>query len=473
MIVAVDKERPHPLLPLPVQTTHANDNQASCSGQQRNGSGDYERACPDASTLVPKSRSWSDPLRIRNLLGGAAFYRYVLAEMFGASLTGSGLRRPRSAGILCYRGYVAATRSDLVQATDDTICLLLPGCSMMDPDILIEGRKRHLVSVRCMQKALEGGTEDVPGTKDVISTIAGALELLFVEIFKPVSLGPESLYGGLVHLVRNHWQVLTSSQVPVTRFLLAQVRQVLLMESLASRTTLPIAVEAWQCIPHASGLISDMTETLMPLAIQVPALLATARAVQQSDPTDPSTFNDALLGLLTLERSLIQWQRNYCPDTSGAISAQYLSQPLKESAVLCQGEHAHSMEESHDLPFLSAQCLTLCYICVHLLQESVVKISAARGDSTLNDAYVAHATWTADILCRLAEYFIQNGDGLLSKALSACAPLHFARQWYEMNEQRERAAAAKDQELWAQKEVPFLSWRSLLPLSFPSLYMHA
>lgn len=57
--------------------------------------------------------------------------------------------------MVCYRGYVATTRSDLVLAIDDALVLLLSGCSLKDPRILLEARKRHHAGERSMQMALQ------------------------------------------------------------------------------------------------------------------------------------------------------------------------------------------------------------------------------------------------------------------------------------------------------------------------------
>ena len=471
-IIVLDEERRRLLLPAPGRTTATNDNRTLTDRERRDECADYEGSRLDASDLVPTSRTSLDNsgchgnIQISHPPDGAGFYRYVLAEMFGDSLIGSSLKRPRSAGILSYRGYVAGTRSGLLHATDDTVCLLLPGCSMLDPRILLEARRRYVVGLRCMQIALEDGTENIHGTEDVLSTIAGALELLFIEIFKPMSLGLGSLYGGLVHLVCTRWQELTSSQAPVTRFLLAQLRQVMLMESLTSRTTLPIPFETWESAPHASGLIPETTETLMPMATQVPALLDNVRKMQQTDFVDPLIQDHALSDILALERSLIHWQTRYCMESLDAVAVPYLSQSPDHSSP-------HSMEKFRNLPLSTTQCSTLCFICLLLLQESVANLSAACGNSTLKIIYITHATRTANALCRVADYFIQYEDGLLSKALSVCVPLHLARQWYETNNDLERAAAAKEKELRVQNLVPFLSWRSLLPLSLNAMYMHA
>ena len=232
---------------------------------------------------------------------GSAFYRYYLAEMFGASMLGSGLRRARSPGILCYRDYVAAVRSDLLVATDDTVCLMIPSCTLQDDSrILLEGRKRHLAAVWNMRRALQDDAHDIDGI------IASSIELLFVEVFKPFSLGMRNLYSGVVHLVRTNLEYLTTSQTPVTIFVLIQIRQVMLLESLASRTEIPIPIETWQRLRCVSTLLPESTEALMQLATQLPGLLDTAREVRLSANADSSDSHHALSSMLSLERELTQ-----------------------------------------------------------------------------------------------------------------------------------------------------------------------
>lgn len=455
-MAVVESEKRRMLLPTPSQATPTDvfNEPALSAGKTRDTETGNEEARTEGSAPVTKSRSCShipdwlgDTIAdIPSTLGGAAFHRYILAEIFGASLIGSGVQRPRSVGLLCFRGYVAASQSDLVQATDDTVCLMLPGCKLPDPSILLDARKRHLVAVQCMQRTLEGNERDSHGEQYVLATITGAIELLFVDMFKPVSLGVGSLYGGLVHLVRTHVLTLVSSEAPVTGWLLIQLRQIMLIESLASGTALPIGTEIWKSIPYASTLIPETTETLMRLAVQLPGLVQNAHEAASSSNRDLCTMSDLLADLLTLERCLTQWQTEH----------------LNQDGALQDGQ----------LSFLRAQPQSMCHICLLLLQEAVAGLASAQSNDQLKHGYFEYATKTADTLCQLVDQFFEDADGMLSKALSVSAPLHFAHEWYETNADGERAACTKERMKRLQNEVPFLAWRSLVPLSLLSMYMN-
>lgn len=385
--------------------------------------------------------------------------------MFGASLVGPGVRRPRSTTIINYRGYVATTQSSMMQAVDDTVCLMLPGCTLGDSRILLESRKRHLAGIECMRKTLEEGTYDVD------STIASAVELLSAEIFKPASLGAKKLYGGVIYLVQKSLPHLKTSQTPVTTFLLAQLRQIMLMESLASRTPLPIGPDIWQRLERVSTL-PEMTETLMQLAIQVPALVENADEARDSLSADPVAFGPALSHLITLERRLVQWHTKHCAGSYDEATRHHLT-PLQRTLDVHTTEGVAQGDETHpEMHFLTAQCQTMCCICLLRLQESLASLFAVRGEETSRRYYTAQAARSADTLCKLAEHFMQEeADSALSKALSTRAPLDFARQWYKTSDNRAGTARVSELEAQLQKEVRFLSWQSLLPLSLVSMYM--
>lgn len=420
-------------------------------------------------TIRQESKCWPQDtdsgydVEIYQQPGGAEFYRYTLAEMFGASLLGSGINRPRSAGILCYRGYVATARSDLMLATDDALCLMMPACTLEDPCVIKEGRKRHLAAVCCMQKAIQ----DVPD--DITGTVASSLELLFVEIFKPFSMGMENLLGGVVHLARTYLQHLTSSQTHVSIFLLIQLRQIMLLGSLTSRTPMPLPIETWQHLPHVSTLLPEKTEALLQLAVQLPNLLHSTNEICHS-VSNSIAFHNALSSLLSLECSLVQWLVQYYPKLSDRMTCHHLTWLPGANRALDQDKGGVNC---HRITFVSAQCQTLCYICLLLIYEALIDLSVGSGGGTMAHEYTAKANGAADTLCQLAHYFITDGDGLLSKALSVRAPLYFARQWYETNGHFEKAAWAYEQEEQVQKEVPFVTWQSLLPLSLVSMYLGA
>lgn len=385
---------------------------------------------------------------------GSAFYRYLLAETFGSSLVGAGAKRTRSEAIINFRMYVATTQSDIMMAVDDGLCLMLPGCTINDPRILLEGRKRHLAGVTFMQKFLKTGTQDVD------SVIASAIEFMFVDIFKPTSLGAKNLYAGVVYLVQKFSQHLKTSQTPVTTFLLIQLRQLMLLESLASRTSLPVDTDLWDNLASTSTLPAT-TETLMRLAIQVPGLLSHAREAMELniETGSPSACEQAVLPLHKLECHLIQWDLYRPP-------SRVKSRGIDDKTIAKQD---HGCEETS---FLIAQCQAMCNICLLLIRESLADLFAAQGEEKSNQYYIKQAAATADELCELAERFMEEEEhASLSKALSVRAPLHFARRWYETSDDSKMAANVRTLEAQVQKEVPFLSWQSLLPMSLVSMYM--
>lgn len=55
------------------------------------------------------------------------------------------------------------------------------------------------------------------------------------------------------------------------------------------------------------------------------------------------------------------------------------------------------------MPLLSKQCLTLCYLCIMLLQESAESLTAALVNTKWSSRYTARARWIADRLYHLAE----------------------------------------------------------------------
>ena len=463
----------HPLLPAPIPNGRVDDKEPVGSDEHHDDHDDTENANTEPSSAISKATSKpatsSAPhhtgTEIPRLSHGATFYRYLLAELFGASLIGSGPQRPRSPGIQHYRAFVASTKSDLVLATDDSLCLLLPACAMRDRRILFESRQRHLAGIRFMQAAIEGRA------KDVLVLIAGALEILFLDIFAPVSVGSGSLYDGLVHLMREHWGQLVSFRwpVPLTRFLLAQLEQVMLMESLVRRTAMPIEVEAWRELPPAAGLVHEMTESLMGLAICVPGLVQRRGEALQAESQDVAELERALQATVSLETRFIQWQKEWSLES---LDVFRLSDDLHCEEASRERMTGHDREKLRKLPFMRAQSLALCDVCILLLQEKAAELNSALKDSALTDTYTDRATWTANKLCDLSECFMQEEDGFLSKAMSAYAPLYFARLWYEKSDDNEREAAAKEQETRLKDEVPFISWPSILAFNFIALYMH-
>ena len=396
---------------------------------------------------------------------GAEFYRYQLAEAFGASVVGPGASRIRSKAIIDYRTYVAMSRSDILQATDDTLCLMLPGCKFDDPGILLEGQKRHLAGIQCMQKTLEKDEYDVD------STIASAIELVFIDIYKPISVGTKDLYSGVVALARKCLSQLRYSQTPVTVFLLLQIRQMMVLRSLASETALPIKAVTWQHLCRASTL-PKVTETLMQLAIHVPDLVAAAHNPETSDSTDASASARLAYYVLTLQRRLEKWDVTYCSKLDAADRRQDPVGPRRVSFLDEHKETPLEGDQYHHLPFLTSQCKAYCHICLLALHESLANLFMARNEQISRLLYATQATRNADTLCNLAEHFMkQEATGSLSKALSACAPLYFARQWYTTSENDRGLTRVADLESQVQKEVSFFSWESLLPVSFPAMYM--
>lgn len=401
---------------------------------------------PDRSTFpVGNDLRDYEELQLPASPGGAAFYRLALQEMFGASLIGFGTQRPRSAGLLCFRGYVASTRSDLVQATDDTMCLMLPGCTLTDDRIVLDARKRHLTAIQSMQRSLKAVAAS-SSLSDAHAAISGAIELLFIDMFRPVSLGVKSLYGGLVHIVRIHLKTLAASQEPLSGWLLLQLRQIFLMYSLVMGSPLPVPVMTWRTIPHVLDLMPGQTDSLMRLAIQLPRLLQNASKVKRLERPNQSLSRDVLAELLRLERSLVGWQ----PET------------------LRRDDDPQDDGSYHSIPFSNAQCQFMRLICLLLIRESI----AGLADQPLKKESLATADKSAHTLCSLADYFIENADGALSKVMSVCAPLHFAHRWYEANGDRARACLVEERMQQLQREALFLSWESVLPWSLSSMYMN-
>lgn len=464
--------RKRAVLPTASETSAVDDNQTTSKVQtrddRRSRSSKSERlslvAEPKTGSCLEK-KCQNGSSSVISQPAGAAFYRYLLAETFGSSLVGPGARRVRSAAIIDFRMYVANTGSDIMRATDDSLCLMWPACRLNDRRILLEGRKRHLAGIECMRKSLEEEKHDID------NVIASAIELIFVDVFKPTSLGVKNLYAGVVYLVHKYSLQLRSQQTPVTIFLLIQLRQMMLLQSLAARTPLPVEIEMWQDLGRLSTL-PEMTEKLMQLAVQLPDLLNTAHKLLEIGAVDVSATERALSDHIVLERNLVRWQiQHSVGSTDGAkfyhmdISQGSLSIDNEEWNTECN----HKFEQ---MPFLAAQRHAMLSICLLALRESMANLFTAKGQQSSRRYYAARAAESADTLCGLAERFMQEEEkGSLSKALSMRAPLHFARQWYQKSDDLEKAGRIVQIEAQVQREVPFLSWESLFPLSLVSLYM--
>lgn len=443
----------------------------SCDGEAKQDS-----CAGDVSAHPPTRISVRQPVvvgssqSVPHLQHGADSHRILLAELFGASLTGSAIVRPHSGGISRYRGFVAGTQSDLVRSIDDTLCLVLPACLLNDQRILVNARKRHLVGVRCLQAAVTQQAQDRRPPELAISQVSAATELMFIDMFTPFSTGTDGLYEGLVNLVRSNWAELASFRGPVAvmRFMLAQVQQSMLLVSLSRRTAMPIDVEVWRQLPSTSGLVSNMHESLMALAIQVPALLCNVDAALWAGQ-DPSTMDTLRAQITALTDALDRWKAEWLQDVCG----HDLCEPITSPAPLYTDAASSDGDCLRRTSFLDKHGMALYYICTLLLTESaqfmdeVVRThsSPRREDNRPRE--------TMKRLCELGARLIEEEDGLLSKALSAFAPLHFARQWCERNDDQHGLALIERLESRARQQVPFLSWASLLPLSLVSFYMTA
>ncbi|KAF2484182.1 hypothetical protein BDY17DRAFT_295153 [Neohortaea acidophila] len=426
----------------------------------------------DSATLISATPSaddgdevefWDDP--IRSPPHSADVFRYTLAEMFGASLIGSGAKSTRSTAVDGFRDWLASSSPPGVLAANDSLCLLLPASTLNDPRLLHESRKRHNFAVRTMQIALKTQVYDVE------SVIACALGLFHLDLFRPLASGVRGLYEGFVHLTHMHWKELRASPSLAAGYIRTQLRQTVLLRSLASRVAMPVPIELWHPWPGTMQLLPEITESLMQLAVKIPGLLADADEVRGPTQPDVDAVGRSLLACLDMERKLLGWQDQYCTEVTLDLETCNFPRSWAEFTIKDKGGVTRRVATSPDKPIVSAYCQAVCYICLLLLREAVAELHASRGEEMLRSYYIELATLTADTLCRLTFYLIEGEDGLLGRATAARAPLHFANQWYEKSSDFQAQGWVMEQELRVQKQMPFLAWEHLLPLSLCSMYL--
>lgn len=337
---------------------------------------------------------------------------------------------------------------------NDSIALLNLGCSFGDDRLLLEGRKRHLATVRALRQELQQPKMDFEGV------LATAMDLLFCEVYRPVAsvLDSETWTRHLAGLsavmkmserqpgsaISGSWLSLIYGQMDLVHALVHRQPMLFGQESLRSRFRIA-----------SPGSV----DVLLQLSGGLPVLLQATDRMRATKGEDKAEVFRIWQSLLHLEDSLFCWLAKFKPSSPvlkacAAPPSETTSEPL----TFC------TYFEGMALNFYWVNKLLICQCLLDLEDLLPADSPASKGQD-----FAAEAERFAALLCRSIPGMAECCGGMVSKGLAMRAPLHFASRWYEKSGYAEGLDWCREVEDRLRAELKWLNWDALLPWAFVAL----
>ncbi|GAM88635.1 hypothetical protein ANO11243_066690 [Dothideomycetidae sp. 11243] len=367
--------------------------------------------------------------------------------------------------------------SDASTAACDAIGLLVVAATSSDKAILALARGRLLTGISKFKQMVEQPRR--PPLREVLTT---AQSLIFCEIYATASSGVSNyshhLRGVsalcLLHSENNAMpQFAAFLTKTLDAFMVSRswlylphlpLNLIQLSHGLAYRQVNPIASFRQPCRDSGDPIGPD---GLLVLGLSIPPLLQQSDTIKQatSGPIDDvSVVVDHIRRHLTKTQ---QWMTN--STQQGAIHVPEVLDRLPstpEGSWLTNFGHTSIIQGPvRFISFLESSCHILYHVCVLLLAEVLMDMSALEG--TLNHTTASSLASTmdgcADMLCRSVPYVAVNAGAAACQAMACRSPLHYAKRWYSRSGQASKVQWCTQVEDHFRNQAPFLEWELLLP----------
>lgn len=390
---------------------------------------------PDLLSLSKEGDSTFRPIRVAKFAYG----------YFGRSAEAS-------SGLMLTFSYWQSPHFNAMKAAGNALGLLYVATWLHNPQVLFEARKAHAAAANILRQEVE------KPRVNFMAVLGAAEALISCEAYSLVSSGPTvttTHLSGIMEVVRS-----TTHQAATARirsFLFRKFRHLSLMQSLVSRRALAGEHIWWIC---SAVQPSSSVENLMQLAVQLPALLETAEIVRRSCEPDERIVKGVRSRLLRLEVDLAEWlSENDSMAEETATQEEHDNELEMEIAVYgMQTRPVVTVPALQFSSFLGATCHAFYWVCLLLLRQALLALPQRRSETTSPRNLVADINATADHLCASIPYLANTAGGVLNKGVSVRAPLHFASEWFEQNQNELKLQWCRETEVEWQKQLPFLQW---------------
>ena len=283
--------------------------------------------------------------------------------------------------------------------------------------------------------------------------------MISCEAYSLVSSGPSVTHthlSGIMEVLRSTTHQAATAKIQV--FLFRKFRHLSLMQSLVSRRALAGEHIWWLC---SAVQAPSPVEDLMQLAVQLPALIETAKIVRHSCDPDERVVQGIRTRLSQLEFDLAGWLQAFesTIEESTAPSSDTNEVPLDSPVFSLRSRPVVPVPAVQFRSFLDATCHAFYWICLLLLQEAVSGLpEPAFVPGLPTRDLIADIDCNADNLCASIPYLARTAGGSLSKGVSVIAPLHFASEWFQQNGNDLKLQWCRESEQEWREQLPFLQW---------------
>jgi hypothetical protein len=418
----------------------------SCSAVSRSPQDPTERSdCADeryhsrlrnkqylAQRTLPVPRTLRSPAMIR----GPMLQSYI--EAFYPSCIWS---NPQMIGVL---SKWSIARSQATLHINDAVGLTHMGLTSKDQQLVMEGRKRHVIAASSLRRELNDSTTPI----EIVSS--AVISMMMAEMYSATSSG---LTGCATHLTGVtailHAHFSGPNARPVDEQVLRQYYRLILVQGLIHRKP---TVFHRRLTPSEDDYTPGSIEALIQLGLNLPGLMELA-----DNRTSPDQSRQVHIGETTLPIPLAldlglkfdNWIREYEKD-----GFRYRQAPLEFRSPV----DGNVLGLYWSLRLLLAECL-------YLLNSSDAQANTREHATRLAKS---EASMYATLLVETAAVFRNLDGAMLSKATGMRAPLHFAKQWWMRLADKSKIHAVDVMEHRLQADLLGIEWISLLYWSFMS-----
>jgi hypothetical protein len=404
--------------------------QLDCADQHYHGRLRTKHSMAQRTLPVPQT------LRSPAMIRGPMLQSYI--EAFYPSCIWS---NPQMIGVL---SKWSIARSQATLHINDAVGLTHMGLTSKDQQLVMEGRKRHVIAASSLRRELNDSTTPIEITSSAV------ISMMMAEMYSATSSG---LTGCATHLAGVtailHAHFSGPNARPVDEQVLRQYYRLILVQGLIHRKATSFHR---RLTPSEDDYIPGSIEALIQLGLSLPGLLELADnriSPQQSQKVHAGKTTLPIPLALDLGLKFDIWLRNYEKD-----GFRYRQAPLE----------FRSPVDGNVLGLYWSLRLLLSE-CVYLLNSSDAQANTREHAMRLAKS---EASMYATLLAETAAVFQTLDGAILSKATGMRAPLHFAKQWWMRLADKNNIHAIEVMEHQLQADLPGIEWISLLYWSFMS-----
>ncbi|KAL9114029.1 MAG: hypothetical protein Q9227_001801 [Pyrenula ochraceoflavens] len=422
-------------------------------------------------------------------ISNATIYRTGVLGVFVDAVFAGGARSYTTVSRIIHEKYAFLSRSRAMMTCLNAVGMLQLATTSQDRRIQLAGQSAHVTGLRMLRSELsqpEGIMQSVPCAIQAV-----AQQLLFCEVYGAVAGGEgawEKHVSGISEMiVRRLRSRMRPTDDYFENFLIKEAQLLSLVHSLVVRKRSPFSALERQVL---KGKRPGDTDTLVQLALRLPALLEKSDAALHPGMEYIGQAAQTKRLLLQLESDLRQWMYDYYQRTG---RTPLLAHGIIDMCLSSNSAGAAAAALTTRLQsFLDALHHALFWICLILLRESLLDLQenneqvrssfhlandsfgtsgndAAKLDMSNQAITFARVDHCAYLLCASVSFLDSTAEGSMSRVMAVRAPLYFASRWFERSGQTEMLQDCQTHEEKTRKEFQHLNWDALLVWSFFSL----